>query len=394
MPIPFGEQPLGQDHYLRVIARALPADYLEQLRARPDSGYELLQAVAAMAARVDLAITRALQGNLAIHASGGARAGGTVTLVRPADSGMFTVLAGSVVSSSSSGRRYLVTQDVEWASPDLTVDVTVQAVASGWEYDARGQRTTAAGEVLPGLVDTVVSLITDPAYADPEVTVTQSADIVGGAFPALDLVAEDRGLGRGAAEGDASLALRTRTLPDTVSPGAVRRLVAGLLAPAGLPYDLVETWEHRYQECYDAPSPNAGTPSYLSPFPSNPLYSSDTYVYDDPRPPSTLFRNRTMDEVEYRATYVLVLDRDVTLQDVGLAYDDPGVSSGDFHPSTGPQRGTSAYDLTSAMDPQFVFGCCYDGYDAEERALVAAVAQKMQAITAAGATAVVDYKRE
>ncbi|NBX24421.1 MAG: hypothetical protein EBR52_10075, partial [Microbacteriaceae bacterium] len=196
----------------------------------------------------------------------------------------------------------------------------------------------------------------------------------------LDGLADNRGIYRTTAETDNALRLRIRSLPDVVSPNAIVRACNRILGPLGLPYDLIEVFEHRYQECYDAPSPNAGTPTWQLTPPTNPAYNNTTFVYDDPRPPDP-WRNRYMDEVEYRGCFFVVVRNDITLYDIGLAYDDPGMFATDFrNPVTGKQRGTPAFDGTLSDDPAVVYNAAYDGFDTARASAYAALWQDLQNI--------------
>lgn len=370
------------------------------------SGDETLQAAAAAFARASLAANRLDQGGLALWAEGGSRARCTVRFSRPdASTGDAVIKAGTIVADSQ-GRQFALLYDLDMRAgadplvdgPLITVTGPVEAVATGWQWNVRGPWTTLAGESMPGEIDRIDTLITEPPWADSRFTVEQLDDATGGAGAMLDMLAEDKLLMRGQGEGDESLSYRVRNLPDTVSPGAVLRLLHAMLDPLQLPWDLLETFEHRYQECYDAPSPNPGTPSYQFVPPLSSLFNADTFTYDDPREPDIHHRNRTMDEREYRGAFVVVVRRDLTIQDTGFAYDDPAAGHADLHPEGGPAvgkpwRATPAYDLTSAMSPDAVFGCCYDGWDITRGAAYAAVNQQLQQVRAGGVAAVVDCVR-
>jgi hypothetical protein len=327
-----------------------------------------------------------------MHAEGGARAIGSVSIRRPDDtSGDFTFKAGSVVATED-GRAYVTLQDITFTTGVLALDVPVQSVADGWDWNVRGERTAASGVTMPPLVDLVVRSNTDPAYADPRL-IAYGGDMTGGRGPALDAVANDRGVLRGGVESDDSLSYRARTLPDTVSPAAILRLLHNLLDPTPVAWRLVETFEANYQEFYDAPSLNVGTPSYQAVPPTSAQFNTNTFELDDPRDPDLTFRNRTMDDPEYRAAFVVVLQR-VTLRDTGFMLDDTGMTPADFHPAAGhPWRQTPALDLDSTMPTDVVFGCCYDGVDVDEQALTSALWTSLKAIRAGGVAAVIDYVR-
>jgi hypothetical protein len=115
------------------------------------------------------------------------------------------------------------------------------------------------------------------------------------------------------AELDSAYRYRLRNLPDTVSPGAIVRLCDAYLDQFGIEYEFVEVWQLDYQTCWDAPSPNVGTPSYAASLPTSPVYYDNLFVYDDPVGtraawPNPQFRNRWLDEVEYRGAFIVVVD--------------------------------------------------------------------------------------
>jgi hypothetical protein len=200
-------------------------------------------------------------------------------------------------------------------------------------------------------------------------------------------------LARTPGESADQLRTRARTLPDTVSIGAIKRAVGARLDPLGLAWDVIEVFEHRYQECWDAPSPNAGTPTYQATAPTAARYNNRTFAYDDPRPVSP-FQNRVFDAVEARATIIVVVSTTQTLDDLGFAYDDPGSGPSSFrNPSTGYGRQTSAYDTDSSMDATKVFGPAYDGFDAVRAAAYAALVQDLQAVKAAGVLVIFETPR-
>lgn len=397
MPLAPDEQPYDAQHFLDQLEDLFPEDWWGPMKANPDAGYELFQTFAAIAARCSLAVNRFEVGALAIFATGGTLAQAPVAFSRPSSSaGAVTVRAGTVVSTSKGDRRFVLFNDVVFGALDVgPLDAVVTAVATGWEWNVPGPVTRSSGEVLEGEIDAIVRPRYDPPYGDPTIYVAQTGDvIVLGSAPMLDGLADDRGLRRDAGESDASLSLRVRTLPDTVSPGAIRRMLSALLDPLNLPWDFIETFEHRYQECYDAPSLNAGTPTYQATPPTSPDFDTNLFCYDDPRNIDP-FRNRWMDMNEYRGAFIVVLHQDITLHDVGMAYDDPGMSWSVFHPVGGPStthpwRATPAYDAPSDPTYPLVYAPCFDGFDLMRSAVYAAVANHLEQIRAGGVTAVVE----
>jgi hypothetical protein len=109
------------------------------------------------------------------------------------------------------------------------------------------------------------------------------------------------------------------------------------------------------------------------------------FAYDDEFRGDSPFRNRWLGVDDYRAAFIVVLRKDITLRDLGLAYDDVGAVPTDFHPAVGhPWRQTSAYDVSNMDPPELVFGPAYDGTDIDRAALYAAVVQQVDKIRAAG----------
>lgn len=395
MPIPFDEQPQDAASILEVLESILPAEWWEPMKLTPDAGYELLQAAAAVGERVMLAAFRVRVGLFAAHAQGGLKARVFVELYRPnAAAGAVTVLRGSIVATSRSDRRFVTLEDVVFGIGVVgPLQVEVEAVAMGWEWNVDGQRITKGGETLPGEIDSFRRLVTEPAHGDPTIQVRQVLDVhVEGRAPMLDAVAEDRGIKRSPNETDDQLSVRARTLPDTISPGAVRRMLLELLGSRGVPYDFIEVFEHRYQECWDAPSPNPDTPTYQPVMPTNPDYDPNLFCYDDPRSPDP-FRNRWLDDVDWRGAFIVVVPTSLTIHDLGMALDDPGMTPLAFHPAGGPSatvpwRATPAYDAPVGLP--LVYAPALDGYDVERGALYAALARQLEAIRAAGIVAAVE----
>lgn len=381
-----------QQHFLDLFDRLYPLEFLYPLKTNSNAGYELLQAAASVGARLSTAVENLECGAFVIFSAGGQRARVPVAFSRPtAAAGAVTVKAGTRVLATDGNRRFFLIEDVVFGALDVGPLVGLcEAEAVGYEYNVPGLVVTSSGIYLPGEIDAIDFFVQDPAYGDASITVYQSAYPTQlGRSADLDGLADNRGLYRTPNETDDSLRLRIRSLPDVVSPDAIVRSCNRILGPLGLPYDLIEVFEHRYQECYDAPSPNVGTPTYQAVAPLNPDYNNTTFVYDDPRSPDP-WRNRYLDEVEYRGAFFVVVRNDITLLDVGLAYDDPGMFATDFkNPVTGKQRGTPAFDSTLSDDPALVYTAAYDGFDTVRGAAYAALWQELQNIKPIGVAALI-----
>jgi hypothetical protein len=234
---------LDKQYFLDLFDRTYPFAYLFPMKTTPNGGYETFQATAAMAARVSLSLFRLSNDLLSIYAPVGNLAKGTVEFTRPTDAaGAVTILGGTVVSTSVGGRQFTTDANVAFGATDLgPFEVTVTAVASGYTYNVTGPSFAASGEFIPGAIDTIYALHTAPLYGDITFEVSQVTDTVGGTNQALESIANDRGITRGGTETIESFRLRVRTLPDTVSPGAVRRAVGAIMGASGFCFREVGT---------------------------------------------------------------------------------------------------------------------------------------------------------
>lgn len=344
-----------QQHFLDMYDRLLPVSFIEPLKS-PGPGYEAYQSFAAVGERASLAVGRAELCFFIMTAPDGRFAAGKVQLSRPHALVAVTVKAGTIVMASESGRTFVVTADVPFpvgvAGP---LDAPIQASMQDWRWNVPGQRVTARGEVIPGEIDTIVKLLEDPPYGDPEIIVYQVDDTSGGQDPMLNEHGADRGLTRSVGEPANVFRQRIRELPDTISPAAIRRNLTKLLGSIGrgIPWDLIETWSPSYQTCYDVPSLQPGIDTNL-------------FVYDDPRP-AYPFRNRYLDENDYRGAYIVVVPNIGTVDDCGMAYDDDAMDvAGLVSPDVLGTDGMPSYDVPATLAvPQGG----YDGFDLAKQAI-------------------------
>lgn len=395
---------LNQGYFLVMYDGQFPLAYLFPMKTTPDGGYETFQATAKVGERISTAIFHLENGLLTTFAPVAGFAAGQVSFSRPTfAAGAVTIKQGTIVKTSVGGRRFIVQADVVFGGADLGPHtVNVLAEAPGYEYNANGPFVDASGTTQPGDVDTIDFLIMDPPYGDITFTVSQVATFVGGTSQDLEALGADRGVFRNPNEDPEHYRLRVRTLPDTISPGAVRRYLDFALLPLKMthPYELIETWEITYQTVWDAPSPNNGTPTYQPVMPTNPQYDNTLFAYDDSlnetgiglggARPATPFADRWLDRFEFRAAFIVTVPP-LGLLDVSGAYDDPGMIPTDFKPLAGTtQRGTPAYDVPSSVDPSIIYPDCWDGYDLEGAATVLSLWQHLQAIRAYGVAAIVE----
>lgn len=304
----------SQQDFLDLFDRLLPDHYLVPLKDT-GPGYEYLQAVAAVAARISEAVQHIGTGNYILSATGGAKATATVEFYRPTfNAGAFTVDAGTVVGTSL-GYRFVTTAPVSFGATDYGPhQVQVEAEVASWEWNQSGPITTAAGAVVAGEIDRIEVPLTTPAFADPSVQVRQVTSATGGISPMLDALGIDRGVARQSGESDRSYRTRIYYLADTVTPGAIQRAsdrtLLPVLLPRGLDYFWIETADLEYQTAYDCP------PNIASARP--PPATLNTFVYLDaslipavpsldPYNPFGGLSNRYMDEFDNAAALVFWL---------------------------------------------------------------------------------------
>ncbi len=368
---------LSEADILAVLDRVMPEWYLEPLKS-PGPGYEWFQALAQALSRVSLAVARTDSSMSVIYSHGGALSTALVEFFRPTiGTGQFIIKAGTIVRTSVSNRSYQVVADLTMGSGALTVQGLVQAVAPAYEYDVPGPVTTADGTVLPGEIDSVVIPILDPVFAEPSIQVRQLVDATGGKSPVLDQLGLDRNIGRRPGEDDATYKGRIRQLPDTVSPAALRRQLDAIFVVMGLEYSLIETWESRYQTCWDAPdSTISGATGDVA---------ADVFVYDDTR--QEPFRGRWMDEHDHVAGLVLVVPETGAWSDRSLAYDDDGSVVTTFG-----WRSTSAYDAPDADVSTLLRVPAYDGVDVGHQLFYKHLSDLMRQIKGGGTNVAIELK--
>lgn len=348
--------------------RILPPSYLDPLRS-VGPGYEVFQALAELGERISLAVGRLECAQFITLAQGGQRARVPVEFFRPALTGSVTIKVGTIVRTSVGGRQFSLVEDVVFGPADLVVPGTVEAIADGYEWNVVGPATTAGGESIPGEIDVVELPLQDPPFGDPSILVRQTGDPTQeGRAAALDGLGADRDLRRNPGEGDVRYAARVRSLPDTVTPDAIVRQLHKILDPLGLAFDFIETFELRYQTCYDAPdAPIAGSP-----------FAPNTFTYDDPRPEFPFF-NRWLDVEDQHGAFVVVVQDPLPIEEHAMVYDDPGAVLADF-----AGRAHSAYDVDPVgLNPAVIEGA-YDGTDVGQAALFLNLSNLLEEIKAGG----------
>lgn len=357
-----------QADFLALVPNVLSEWYVQPIQAS-GQGYELFQSYARMFELISRAVGEFQALATLSYSSGGQRALASVQFYRPTlANGAFTIKAGSVVACSKTNRRFQVMMDAPVGASAYFVTMLVVSLGQDSDYNVKGPVVTPDGTVLAGEIDTIIVPNLDPPFAEPNLAVRQVADAYGGVAPVLDQIGDDRGIDRAASELDANYKSRARALADTITPAALRRHLDRIFYPVGLHYDLFETWEGRYQSCWNAP---------LS-APTDPVFGSlVTWAYNDPR--TDRFIPRWMGEVDHRSALALVLPSFPTLADRGMAYNDP---------ATGPTptRGASAWN-SPIVDVPSLSGV-YNGTDlsgsASRAQFISAIYALLQAIKGGG----------
>lgn len=366
-----------QADLLALMDRLLPPSWLDPIRT-VGPGYEILQALAKTLERVSLGVGRLECGQFILSATGGSRARARVVFYRAVAGAAVRQLAGTVVSASAGGQRFRLLADVSLGPSDtVSADAQVEAEVSGYEYDVVGQRVTARAEVVAGSIDTIDLPLQDPPYGDPGIRVQQLQDASGGAAAALDALGVDRGLRRAPGEADGPYAARVRALTDTVTPAAMRRAVAAAFAGTGVSPAFIETWDVRFQTCWNAPA--------FAPVGRG--YSPTTFVWNDPRP-SPPFRDRWLSEDFHRGAFVVAVPRMLPVLDYGGVWDDVAEDAQALINPHG-RRAASAWNLAPG-NAAGVLPWVWNGHDVGRRTLLRALSATIRATKPAGAaTAIV-----
>lgn len=388
-----------ETHFLTLFERIMAPGWLAPLKENEaqGSGYELLRAFARVGARMSTAFANLETGAQEIFAAGPSKALGVVEFSRPdATAGAVRVLAGTLVATSKGGRTYRTLTDAVFGGSDVgPVGVAAEAIDYGWQYNVKGRVITPSAITLPGEIDTIVSMRQADAagvadFIDATFTVAQILDFAGGAAPMLDGLGEDRGVYRGPGESDETYRHRILSLPDTLTPAAIRRALDALADAWGVTYELVEVGDPDFQTVFDYPSPNAGVPESLSPYPSEYLPYERVHVYDDPRGPNAPYANRWVDAVEYRGAFIVAVVAPAAIAEYAFHYDSIDDLPADRQTLNGAEPGffaLSAYDLPADLDPAAGVAGAYDATDAGLQGFLQAWWDTLQALKAAGVVA-------
>lgn len=370
--------PLSQTYFLNLFERVLPNSYFRPIK-ESGPGFEIYQAFSKIGERLSLAVFVLDQGLYVITATGGVRATTGVEFFRPnLTTGVFTQKAGTIVSTTTQGREFVLETDLVFGALDLTLPATVRALGYGPDWNVKGPVVAADGSILEGEIGLVTFPVQDPSFQEPNISVRQTSDGVGGVCGYLDQLGADRGIVRRPSEGDPSYRARIRALPDTVSPAAMRRALDTLFLPLGVSYSFIETFEGDFQTCWNAP--NATFP--------NSDFDPATFVYNDPRP-SVPFRNRWLGEGTFRGCFLVIVPAFTPFSEKGLVWNDPGILATDFVNPLG-RRAASAYNLPTAnLVP---YGGVWNGDDQGIQSFYLGLFDLLQKIKAAGVTALLEIE--
>lgn len=373
-----GANTLSQINLLSIIEGTLDPDYIEPIKSVPDGGYELFQAGALSLSRVSASVRAFQIGTLAQFAPVGQFATGTVEFFRVSGgAGSVTVKAGTVVATADD-RRFMTLDGAVFSGAALgPVTTRVRALVKSEQWNVPGVRVLPSGDTIPGAISQVRTLVQAPQYGDPTIQVRQIADTTGGVFDWLALLGTELGIPRGQLETDAQYRYRLRTLPDTISPAAVMRMVRTAMSAWGGTFTYIETRDPALQLFYDG------------------RRADHTFVYDDPRP-GFPFRNRLLDDVNHLKGFIVVLENLQCIKERGGAYDDTAMNAADARSNVSRgRRALLAYDMESSMTALTsgnVLDGCYDGRDYAKDGVYAGIWKKVNELRAAGVPAAIELK--
>lgn len=374
--------PLSEADLLAVVDRVVPDSYLQPIK-EVGPGYELYQASAAVGARCSLAVRRFAADGDVMTSQGGVLATVPVTFYRStANAGAVTVLAGTVVSCSRGGQSYRTVSAAVFGPADLAAPpVLARAMGYGYEYNIRGPFVDRDGVSWPGDLDTIDMPLMDPVFGDPSIQARNDLASDGLGRPrTLDLIGAERDLERFQNESDVNYRARIITLPDTVSPAAIRRQVANYVRQIpGLTARVIETWDRAYQECFDAPE---------VPSPPGVGYDATMFVPDDPRAPSPM-RNRYLGDNDALGAFIVDMGLPPHIADYGFALDDPALILADLTSPVGV-RAFAAYDVPDTL-PAPALVPFLDGTDYGIQRYLAGLFALLTKIKAAGVFVVIHF---
>ncbi len=198
------------------------------------AGIEIIRAFASMFSRVSTAVVRADSDYRIATAPAGSRAVATVTLSKDSTTEALDVGEGSVLIAGRSGRVFYVVDGASWETAETgEKDITCESFGLGYQAN-----------VLAGEIDTVLSLA-DGSSPDL-VSVVSSGPAEGGSPPILYALGRGRSAFEATGEDAGAYRRRARTMPDTVSKGAILRGMTQALSPLG--FSEADYWTEDYAD--------------------------------------------------------------------------------------------------------------------------------------------------
>lgn len=372
-----------QAQLLALFERIFPVEYWQPIADLVGDGLEIYQAIAKVFSLTSQEVETFWKGSLLALAPAGAYASVTVELFRDtATAGAVIVKTGTVVTTSDTGRDFITQADVVFGALDLgPFEVLATALYPDDEFNEPGPATTAAGETVPGAIDTIKKLVMDPTLGDLTIQVRQVTDATGGSFPWLEQLGADRGMPRQAGEGEAIYRWRIQQLPQVVTPNAIQAFIDGVFATTGFPASSIEPNSMLYQTCYNGPSTSDGD------------YDATLFVYNDPRPASP-FMNRWLTTMDAHRAFVVIVPLLPPASDTSLVFNDTAVSSAGLLTPLG-QRALGAYSIPSGLLPPYgVQEACYNGFDKGKEAFYSSLYEQLKAISAGGVFVAIELEGE
>lgn len=360
-----------QQQFLDLLARVVDGDWLANIRD-VGPGYELLRADAAIAERASLAVSHVDDCLFIASAPAGSYSMAQVRFRRQsAAAGAVTVKPGSIVSTPN-GRRFIVQQDAALGAPNLVTGfVPARAEYQGYEWNVQGQQTAADGTIIPGEIQIGEMLLTDPAAADPSITVEQMDPAIGGAPAMLDKHGIDRGLPRFPGEPSEAYRERIRAIPLPITKPNLLRAINAVVAPYGVTARIVECFEPDQFGALDWPTVGSGA-------------SAPPFVPDADLKPHRVYGKWLDSSVAFGAFFV-ELPSIQPIEDFGLLLDDPAMAVTDLvSPQHGGRRCVNAYDMDNSMAAPDVLLPALGGFDEPRVALLNGVEALLQLIKQGG----------
>lgn len=206
---------------------------------KPASGVAqaAFNALAAIFARVSLAIYNAELQTFILTATGGKFSAGTVLLTPPPPGPAAQPVPAGTVLIDENGRRFIVTQASVLDPAMGPVDVAVQSVRLSYQSGLPTGAVLDWGPTTPAALVALTATTADPYFAG-----TVASPITGGLPAGLDLIGKGRALPRQAAESgnDPPYRTRLRRPLDLVTPTALLDIANRLLAPYNITATLME----------------------------------------------------------------------------------------------------------------------------------------------------------